>query len=59
MKINRIVGFAILVVSFVFWFSAIASASNAGFFADASALELMVMGGAIASIAALVLWDGY
>lgn len=44
-----------MVPAFVFWLTAIGSASGSGFFADAYAYQIMVMGGAISSIAALLL----
>jgi hypothetical protein len=55
MKPRRIIGWIAIIPAFVFWLLAIGSASNAGFSADAYAFQMMVMGGAISTIAALLL----
>ena len=55
MKMRRLIGWLILIPSFVFWLYAIGGASGAGFFADPFDYELMVMGGAISTISALLL----
>lgn len=55
MKTRRLIGWLVMIPAFVFWLVSIASASHSGFFADAYAYQIMVMGGAISTIAALLL----
>jgi hypothetical protein len=55
MKKRRIIGFLLLIPAFALWFTAIGGASNAHFFADPTDYALMVLGGAVSTIAALVL----
>lgn len=45
-----------MIIPFIFWLASIGGASNAGFFADAFDYQIMVMGGAISTIAALTLF---
>lgn len=56
MKTRRIVGWIIMIIPFIFWLTAIGHASNSGFFADAYAYQVMVLGGAISVIAAATLF---
>lgn len=44
-----------MIPAFIFWLYAIGGASHAGFFADAYDYQVMVMGGALSTIAALLL----
>jgi uncharacterized membrane protein HdeD (DUF308 family) len=53
--LRKRIGFLILIIPFFFWFTAIWSASSAGFFEDANAVQIMVLGGAISMIAGIVL----
>lgn len=55
MKTIRIIGWLVLIPALVFWLVAIGGASHSGFFADAYDYEVIVMGGAISTIAALLL----
>lgn len=55
MRTRRIIGWIAMIPAFVFWLLAIGSASSAGFSADAYAFQIMVMGGAISTVAALLL----
>ena len=52
---RRILGWIIMIPAFVFWLYAIGSATRAGFFADPFAYQIIVMGGALSTIAALLL----
>ncbi len=56
MKTRRVVGWVIMIIPFIFWLTSIGGASHAGFFADPFDYEIMVMGGAISTLAALTLF---
>jgi len=58
MRLTRIVGWVIVAVAFVFWFTAIAGATASGSFENQGAVQLMILGGAISMIAGLVLQLG-
>ncbi|MDG6997855.1 MAG: hypothetical protein JRN15_01935 [Nitrososphaerota archaeon] len=55
MKTRRLIGFLIMIPCFVFWLYAVGGASHAGFFADAYDYQVIIMGGALSTIAALLL----
>lgn len=55
MKARRMVGWVIMIPAMVFWLYAIGGASNAGLFADAFDYQVIVMGGALSTLAALLL----
>jgi len=48
---RRLVALAIFVIPWIFWMTAISSASNAGFVEDQYGLQIMVLGGAISMVA--------
>jgi hypothetical protein len=56
---NQIIGLLILFfVSFPMWIYAISSASNHHFFEDQLAVQLMILGGAVATVAGIIILLG-
>ncbi len=51
---RKLIALAVFVVPWVFWFSAIASASSHGFFENEWAVQTMVLGGAISMVAGAI-----
>lgn len=51
---RRLIALLVFVVPWVFWLSAIASASNSGFFENEWAVQTMVLGGAISMVAGAI-----
>ena len=58
MKTTKILGWIILLLAAVLWFTAIGSAVGRGFFEDQNALQLIVLGGAVGMVAGVFLWYG-
>jgi uncharacterized membrane protein len=58
MKTAKILGWIVLVIAAVLWFTAIANATGRGFFEDENAVQLIVLGGAVSMIAGVLLWLG-
>ena len=58
MKQTKIIGWVILAIAAVFWFSAIGLAIGRGLFENENALQLIVLGGAISMVAGVFLWYG-
>ena len=59
LKPRKLVAVALLLVSCVFWFYSIWSASNIGFFENQLALLVMVLGGAVSMVGGsfAALWE--
>ncbi len=51
-------GWIVLVLAAVLWFTAIGSAVGKGFFEDQNAVQLIVLGGAVSMVAGILLWLG-
>lgn len=51
---RKLVALAVFIVPWVFWISAIASASSHGFFENQWAVQTMVLGGAISMVAGAI-----
>jgi hypothetical protein len=58
MKTTKILGWIILLMAAVLWFTAIGSAVGRGFFEDQNAVQLIVLGGAVSMVAGVFLWYG-
>jgi hypothetical protein len=58
MRTTKILGWIVLVIAAVLWFTAIANAMGRGFFEDENALQLIVLGGAVSIIAGILFWLG-
>ncbi len=58
MKSAKILGWIVLLVAAVLWFTAIGNAVGRGFFEDQNALQLIVLGGAVAMVGGVFLWYG-
>ena len=58
LRTTKILGWIVLVIAAVLWFTAIGNAMGRGFFEDENALQLIVLGGAVSIIAGVLLWLG-
>jgi hypothetical protein len=56
---KKILGWLIILISMVFWFVAIGSASSHGFFENSFAVQVMILGGAVSMIGGIFLWYEY
>lgn len=51
---RKLIALVVFIAPWVFWLSAIASASNSGFFENEWAVQTMVLGGAISMVAGAI-----
>ncbi|MHB2037634.1 MAG: hypothetical protein ACYCPW_12975 [Nitrososphaerales archaeon] len=53
---RRMIGWAIMIIPFALWITAIGSASSHGFFENSFAVQVMILGGAVSMIAGAFLF---